>query len=492
MPLDPERQILKLARSLTPNDPPAGLEEGELGAELASNPPVLWCGVPTSIAASGRVQLNAPPLDGPFLSLTGGALAGPGNLTVNGTTTLNVARINGLGIQYGGITGATNNNIAFRWIDGQLEYVIDNVAFRRIARGDEYLPLSGGTITAPAGTGDPLRIAAPAGQNARTIYRLPGVADDTGAWLVGAGADGTFSVGQYGVGGRLGIDGSGNVSSVANITAAQNLTATAGNLSVGGTSHLTGMVTTGGQASTGSHLTVNGILTARFAGGTGTLFLGGYTLWHSETDGSFLIGVTGQANNGLMLTPAGNVFTWGNITANNSLLAQTGNLWVAGTGYLGGAVTAASTINAGGGITAAGPLISNTGTGSWIANDFTVYGTLTAWTLGGTLSERQYKRDIKNYERGLDAIVQLNPVSFQYDLSRREGVRYGLNAEDVEGVMPELVNRRLMRLNPEDPQETLVKTVDAAPLTYALINSVQELAARVDALENAGNGCRHE
>lgn len=92
---------MQIRGTLTPNSPPTGLAERQLCVEMASSPPVLWCGVPTSVDASGRVRLNAVGIPEPTtagnylrtntgtwvagLPLSGGTLSSPGNLTMPGT-----------------------------------------------------------------------------------------------------------------------------------------------------------------------------------------------------------------------------------------------------------------------------------------------------------------------------------------------------------------------------------------------------------------------
>ena len=55
---------VQILRTVTPDAAPTGLLEGELAVEMASTLPRLWVGVPASVDASGRRQLNAaaPPL----------------------------------------------------------------------------------------------------------------------------------------------------------------------------------------------------------------------------------------------------------------------------------------------------------------------------------------------------------------------------------------------------------------------------------------------
>jgi hypothetical protein len=120
------------------------------------------------------------------------------------------------------------------------------------------------------------------------------------------------------------------------------------------------------------------------------------------------------------------------------------------------------------------------------------------------ISDERVKREIAEYPRGLDQILELNPVVWTYAGSpfNTDGeAGFGLLASEVEAHLPELVGEylydpaRLPRLPDEDPREdepVALKTLDHNRLVFALINSVKtlaaanaQLAARIDALEAA-------
>jgi hypothetical protein len=64
----------------------------------------------------------------------------------------------------------------------------------------------------------------------------------------------------------------------------------------------------------------------------------------------------------------------------------------------------------------------------------------------------------------------------------------GLVAQDVLPVMPEMIGTRRMRLAPDDAEPTETYTMDCTALPLALINAVNEIAARLDALEERLGG----
>ena len=68
--------------------------------------------------------------------------------------------------------------------------------------------------------------------------------------------------------------------------------------------------------------------------------------------------------------------------------------------------------------------------------------------------------------------------------------RLGVIAQQVEKVAPEIVERRKVKLHPDDKEETEIKVVNYTSFTFMLINSIKELYAkwfddhqRIDTLE---------
>jgi hypothetical protein len=101
------------------------------------------------------------------------------------------------------------------------------------------------------------------------------------------------------------------------------------------------------------------------------------------------------------------------------------------------------------------------------------------------ISDVRLKKDIVSYGRGLAAVLRLEPKSFKYNGRGvpDDGVtHYGLVADEVAGIVPEVVGETNLAVGP-DGEELIVKTVDPGRLIYALINSVKELSARIEALE---------
>jgi hypothetical protein len=107
---------------------------------------------------------------------------------------------------------------------------------------------------------------------------------------------------------------------------------------------------------------------------------------------------------------------------------------------------------------------------------FDTTGTYNVSGSWGFISDASVKQDIEPYERGLDAIMRLEPVSYTYRVGApvyNGGVRqYGLVAQEVGNVVPEMVG-----------ELDGLKTLTPGHLHYISINAIKELADRITALE---------
>src|SRR5206468_5832973 len=59
--------------------------------------------------------------------------------------------------------------------------------------------------------------------------------------------------------------------------------------------------------------------------------------------------------------------------------------------------------------------------------------------LGTVVSSRRFKHDIKPMDKASDAVLALKPVTFQYNNDKTNTPRFGLIAEEVAAVSPQLV-----------------------------------------------------
>jgi hypothetical protein len=133
-------------------------------------------------------------------------------------------------------------------------------------------------------------------------------------------------------------------------------------------------------------------------------------------------------------------------------------------------------------------------------------------------SDARIKNELGEYSRGLDEIAQLRPIYYTFKgndtdgppehvksgieeqdakadaplavpypnsghrIAAENGTRYtGLIAQEVETVFPEMVTQRDGYIDGAAVSD--LRDLDTSPLIFALINSVKELKARIEALE---------
>jgi hypothetical protein len=129
----------------------------------------------------------------------------------------------------------------------------------------------------------------------------------------------------------------------------------------------------------------------------------------------------------------------------------------------------------------------NVGSGS-NHNNLTVNGTAATCTLGaGTgatncTSDERLKKNIQGYDNAmsLDNILHLKPVNFEWkdQTEGNKGIKLGLIAQDVQGVLPEFVAQ---------VGDTGYLGVDYAALVTPLIGAVQAQQAEIQKLQQAIN-----
>ncbi len=106
----------------------------------------------------------------------------------------------------------------------------------------------------------------------------------------------------------------------------------------------------------------------------------------------------------------------------------------------------------------------------------------TAWIV---TSDDRVKQNVSPYTAGLEQVCRLKPIMFEYNgeggTNAAAGQHVGLSAQNTQPVMSELV----VKMPPIDGGETLPNLlgIDVGPLTMALVNSCQELATRLAAVE---------
>lgn len=119
-------------------------------------------------------------------------------------------------------------------------------------------------------------------------------------------------------------------------------------------------------------------------------------------------------------------------------------------------------------------------------------------------SDPRIKKIHGTYQAGLDALLQLRPIEYSflgnemtfppsedrpYEQSphvivAEAGTRFvGLDASEVEGVMPEMVSKQTAYVDGEEVTD--LRYLDPSPLIYAVINALKTIDQRLNALEGA-------
>ncbi len=105
------------------------------------------------------------------------------------------------------------------------------------------------------------------------------------------------------------------------------------------------------------------------------------------------------------------------------------------------------------------------------------------WTIA---SDARLKTVLGDYEKGLDAICALRPVRYEYNGSggmRADGKEHvSIIAQEAAEAFPECIGTFQGKLHEDDEEETELLNYNGHAITFALINAVRELKARLDAL----------
>jgi hypothetical protein len=133
------------------------------------------------------------------------------------------------------------------------------------------------------------------------------------------------------------------------------------------------------------------------------------------------------------------------------------------------------------------------GFGGYFTSDENSYGLIAAPNAakpgGGSwaaYSDSRVKKNVKPYTKGLNEILLVNPVNYEYNglANTLEGTEYtGVIAQEIKEIFPETVSTYKAKLNKEDEEPTELYDFTSTALTFALINAVKELKAEIDLLK---------
>jgi len=106
------------------------------------------------------------------------------------------------------------------------------------------------------------------------------------------------------------------------------------------------------------------------------------------------------------------------------------------------------------------------------------------WTI---TSDERVKTNIRPYKTGLEKLLQIKPKLYDYNgkagFDVKDKNNIGVIAQEIKDIMPETVKKYNTKLNKEDKEDTELYNFDSHALTFALINSVKELNAKIENLE---------
>lgn len=106
------------------------------------------------------------------------------------------------------------------------------------------------------------------------------------------------------------------------------------------------------------------------------------------------------------------------------------------------------------------------------------------WTIA---SDSRVKENINPYTKGLDVIMQINPVT--YDYNGKAGFakikdNVGVIAQEIKDVLSEGISTYFAKLNENDVEDTELFNFNSHALTYVLINAIKELKQEIETLKN--------
>ncbi len=118
-----------------------------------------------------------------------------------------------------------------------------------------------------------------------------------------------------------------------------------------------------------------------------------------------------------------------------------------------------------------------------LGDDSAAKPTTNTWIIA---SDARIKTNVVDYPKGLAEICQIRPIT--YDYNGKGGFAAGpggvsVIAQEIQPVFPECVGSFKGKLEESDEDETDILNYNGHAITFALINAVKELNAKVEALE---------
>jgi hypothetical protein len=118
-----------------------------------------------------------------------------------------------------------------------------------------------------------------------------------------------------------------------------------------------------------------------------------------------------------------------------------------------------------------------------LASDSAAKPSTNTWTIS---SDSRVKENIESYTKGLNALMQINPITYDYNGKAGFTKGYGgigIIAQDVLNILPESISTYHKKLEDTDENETELYNFNSHALTYIMINAIQELKLENDSLK---------
>lgn len=112
--------------------------------------------------------------------------------------------------------------------------------------------------------------------------------------------------------------------------------------------------------------------------------------------------------------------------------------------------------------------------GVTVSNSSAVLINTTTGQLGTIASSQRYKENIQDMADTSSPIMNMRPVTFNYIKEESKVTHWGLIAEEVMQILPELVNK---------DKEGNADSIQYHEMTCMLLNEIQKLAKRIEILE---------
>ena len=105
-----------------------------------------------------------------------------------------------------------------------------------------------------------------------------------------------------------------------------------------------------------------------------------------------------------------------------------------------------------------------------------------AWTV---VSDQRYKKDVREFDDGLEKLMKVRPVRFRYNGKMNtdtEKEEIGIIGQEIEEVFPYMTSREPVAEKAGKENEDVL-LFNGGALTYVMVNAIQELTKRVKELE---------